>query len=267
MRQKFTLTLISVALSILVVLSCCFESEAQAQTQSGQSGGIAIPKISIEMQDGSKPGEVVGAMRILIILTILTMAPALLITMTAFTRIVIVMFFLRQALGTQYMPPSQILIGLSLFLTLFVMRPAFVQINDNALQPFMNEQIGLEQALDNASEPLKKFMLSQTREKDLGVFLNAAGAAKPKTALDIPMHIVVPAFITSELKTSFQIGFLIYLPFLILDMVVASILMAMGMMMLPPVIISMPFKIMLFVLVDGWTLIVGSVIKSFAGAG
>jgi len=267
MRQKFTLTLISVALSLLVVLSCCLESEAQAQTQSGQGGGIAIPKISIEMQDGSKPGEVVGAMRILIILTILTMAPALLITMTAFTRIVIVMFFLRQALGTQYMPPSQILIGLSLFLTLFVMRPAFVQINDNALQPFMNEQISLEQALDNASEPLKKFMLSQTREKDLGVFLNAAGAAKPKTALDIPMHIVVPAFITSELKTSFQIGFLIYLPFLILDMVVASILMAMGMMMLPPVIISMPFKIMLFVLVDGWTLIVGSVIKSFAGAG
>ena len=264
MKPKFTNVLVSVALVAFLALSCCLAGDAQAQTQGG---GIAIPKISVEMQDGSKPGEVVGAMRILIILTILTMAPALLITMTAFTRIVIVMFFLRQALGTQYMPPSQILIGLSLFLTLFVMKPVFVQINDNALQPFMNEKIGLEQALDNAAEPLKKFMLSQTREKDLGVFLNAAGAAKPKTAMDIPMHIVVPSFITSELKTSFQIGFLIYLPFLILDMVVASILMAMGMMMLPPVIISLPFKIMLFVLVDGWTLIVGSVIKSFAGAG
>ena len=264
MAHKLTVTLISVAVSALLMLAVCLSSDAQAQTSGA---GIAIPKISVEMKDGSNPGEVVGAMRILLILTVLTMAPALFITMTAFTRIVIVMFFLRQALGTQYMPPSQVLIGLSLFLTLFVMKPVFVQINDNALQPFMNEQIGLEQALDSASEPLKRFMLSQTREKDLGVFLNAAGAAKPSTAIDIPMHIVVPAFITSELKTSFQIGFLIYLPFLILDMVVASILMAMGMMMLPPVIISMPFKIMLFVLVDGWTLIVGSIIKSFAGAG
>ncbi len=247
-------------LAVTFFLGMAASAEAVAQSE----GGLTLPKLSVEMNEVNGPGETVGALKILFLLTVLTLAPALLVTMTAFTRIVIVLFFLRQALGTQHMPPTQILIGLALFLTFFVMKPVLIEINDNALQPYLDEEISQEQAIEIATTPIKTFMLGQTREKDLAVFINVAGEKKPEKAMDIPMHMVVPAFITSELKTSFQIGFLIYLPFLILDMVVASILMAMGMMMLPPVIISLPFKIMLFVLVDGWTLIVGSLIKSFA---
>jgi len=183
--------------------------------------------------------------------------------MTPFTRIVIVFFFLRQALGTQQAPPNTVLIGLALFLTFFIMKPYLNEVNDRALQPYLDEQITQEQALDAAATPLKSFMLKQTREADLALFFSVGKLPKPKSLADVPFHVAVPAFLISELKTSFQIGFLIYIPFLILDMVIASVLMAMGMMMLPPVMISLPFKIMLFILIDGWSLLVGSLVKSF----
>ncbi|MEC8957008.1 MAG: flagellar type III secretion system pore protein FliP, partial [Nitrospinota bacterium] len=195
-------------------------------------------------------------------LTILALAPSILIMTTSFARIIIVLSFLRQAMGTQQTPPTQILVGLGLFLTLFVMGPTWTEINDKALQPYLNEEISQTNALKKASEPLKTFMLRQTREKDLSLFVDISGK-EPTTNQELDMSSLIPAFIISELKTAFQIGFLIYIPFLILDMVVASILLSMGMMMLPPVLISLPFKLMLFVMVDGWYLTVGSLMRSF----
>ncbi len=234
------------------------------EAKPAEAAPLDLPKISLDMGGGDdEPGKVVGTLKILFMLTILMLAPTILITMTSFTRIIIVFFFLRQALGTQQTPPNTVLIGLALFLTFFIMQPVLDQLNEGALQPFLNEEISQEQGLEAAETPLKAFMLKQTRETDLAVFYKISGMAKPEKPMDVPFHIAVPAFITSELKTAFQIGFLIYLPFLILDMVIASVLMAMGMMMLPPVIISLPFKIMLFVLIDGWSLVVGSLVQSF----
>jgi len=184
--------------------------------------------------------------------------------MTSFSRFVIVLSFLRQAMGTQQTPPTQVLIGLALFLTFFVMSPVLSEINDKALQPYLNEEITQSKALEIAQTPIKTFMLRQTREKDLALFINMDQGKRPETLEEVKIQAVVPAFVISELKTAFQIGFLIYIPFLILDMVVASILLSMGMMMLPPVLISLPFKLMLFVMVDGWHLTVGSLVKSFA---
>ncbi len=224
---------------------------------------LELPKISIEMGDQGEPGQVVGTIKIMVLLTVIMLAPSILITMTSFTRIVIVFFFLRQAMSTQQSPPNTVLIGLAMFLTFFIMKPVLTEINDTALQPYLEGTVTQEQALESASTPIKGFMLSQTREADLALFFRISKSPKPNSVADVPFHIAVPSFIISELKTAFQIGFLIYLPFLILDMVIASVLMAMGMMMLPPVIISLPFKIMLFVLIDGWNLIVGSLVKSF----
>ncbi|MCH9023232.1 MAG: flagellar type III secretion system pore protein FliP [Planctomycetes bacterium] len=192
------------------------------------------------------------------------MAPAILILTTSFSRIVIVLSFLRQAMGTQQTPPTQVLIGLALFLTFFVMTPVIDEINDTAFQPYMNEEISQSEAFGIAQVPIKRFMLKQTREKDLALFVNISHEKSPPTTVDeIGLNVVIPAFVISELKTAFQIGFLIYIPFLILDMVVASILLSMGMMMLPPVLISLPFKLLLFVLVDGWHLVIGSLLSSF----
>jgi len=213
--------------------------------------------------DAESPEMVSSALQILFLLTVLTLAPSILIMMTSFTRILIVLSFLRQAMGTQQTPPTQVLIGLTLFLTMFLMSPVWTEVNNNALQPFLEEEINQEQALERAQSPVKEFMLRQVREKDLALFINLSGEEPPALVQDIKLQIVVPAFIISELKTAFQIGFLIYIPFLILDMVVASILLSMGMMMLPPVLISLPFKLMLFVMVDGWHLIAGSLVKSF----
>jgi flagellar biosynthetic protein FliP len=196
-------------------------------------------------------------------LTVLTLAPAILIMMTAFTRIIIVLSFVRQALGTQQMPPNQLLVGLALFLTFFVMSPFFTKVNDEALQPFLNGQISQEEALTKGVAPIRVFMFAQTRATDLELFVRLSKMAAPKTRADVPTMVLIPSFVLSELKTAFEIGFIIYLPFLVIDMVAASVLMAMGMMMLPPVVISLPFKIMLFVLVDGWTLLIGSLVKSF----
>ena len=216
------------------------------------------------MEDVDDPGEVSSALQILFLLTILTLAPSILIMTTSFARIIIVLSFLRQAMGTQQTPPTQVLIGLGLFLTLFVMAPTWSEINQNALQPYLNEEISQLDALKMAETPLKSFMLKQTREKDLSLFVNLRDGQRPIDS-EVEIQSLIPAFIISELKTAFQIGFLIYIPFLILDMVVASILLSMGMMMLPPVLISLPFKLMLFVMVDGWYLIVGSLIRSFGG--
>jgi len=231
-------------------------SEALAQ-------GVTLPTVNLGFKTTDNPNEVVNTIKILLLLTVLTLAPAILIMMTGFTRIIIVLSFLRQALGTAQMPPNQLLVGLALFLTFFIMRPAFEEINNKALRPYLAGTISQERALEEALSPLRKFMFNQTRESDLALFVKLSGAEKPKTLADVSTAVLVPAFVVSELKTAFQIGFIIYLPFLVIDMVISSVLMAMGMMMLPPVVISLPFKIMLFVLVDGWTLLIGSMVKSF----
>ncbi len=223
-----------------------------------------LPGLSLSVTEGKDPTSVVPAIKIVMMLTILTVAPAILLMMTSFTRILIVLSFVRQALGTMSMPPNQVLLGLALFLTLFTMAPVLEQVTDNAYSPYVAGAITQEQAIDEVIKPVRKFMLSETRESDLALFFGIANKDKPKTIQDVPMSILMPAFMVSELKTAFQIGFIIYIPFLIIDMVVSSILMAMGMMMLPPTVVSLPFKLVLFVLVDGWSLIVGSVVKSFA---
>jgi flagellar biosynthetic protein FliP len=224
---------------------------------------VTLPTMSLGFKSTANPQETLSAIKIILMLTVLTLAPAILIMMTAFTRIIIVLSFVRQALGTQQMPPNQLLVGLALFLTFFVMSPFFNKINDEALQPFLNNQITQEQAIEKGLGPIRVFMFNQTRATDLQLFLRMSKTAAPKTRADVPTMVLIPSFVLSELKTAFQMGFIIYLPFLVIDMVAASVLMAMGMMMLPPVVISLPFKIMLFVLVDGWTLLVGSLVKSF----
>ncbi|MZG30101.1 MAG: flagellar type III secretion system pore protein FliP [Nitrospinae bacterium] len=225
---------------------------------------IPLPSLQLGMEEADDPEKVSSALQILFLLTILTLAPSILIMTTSFARIIIVLSFLRQAMGTQQTPPTQVLIGLGLFLTLFVMGPTWSEINQKALQPYLNEEISQTDALKMAEAPLKSFMLEQTRDKDLSLFVSLGDGQQPGDS-EVEMQSLIPAFIISELKTAFQIGFLIYIPFLILDMVVASILLSMGMMMLPPVLISLPFKLMLFVMVDGWHLIVGSLIRSFGG--
>ncbi len=212
---------------------------------------------------GTDPGTVSTAVRLLLMLTVLSLAPAILILMTSFARIVIVLSFVRTALATQQMPPNQVLVGLALFLTFFIMAPTFQQVNDEALTPLFNEEITLDEAYDKASVPMKEFMGKHTRQKDLELFLNYNNAEKPETLEEIPLTMLVPAFALSEIKTAFQMGFMIFIPFLVIDMIVASVLMSMGMMMLPPVMISLPFKILLFVLVDGWYLIIQSLLESF----
>jgi len=223
---------------------------------------IPLPKISVNIDPSKGPQDFALSLQILFLLTILTLAPFILIMMTSFTRIIIVLSFIRNALGTQQIPPNQVLIGLALFLTLFTMAPVGIKINNDALQPYLKGEITQQVALNKAMKPIREFMLKQTREKDLALFVNIA-QAKVNNLSDIPMHIIIPAFIISELKTAFQIGFIIYIPFLIIDMIVASTLMSMGMFMLPPVLISLPFKILLFILVDGWNLVIKTLIIGF----
>ncbi|MBD8004030.1 flagellar type III secretion system pore protein FliP [Bacillus sp. Sa1BUA2] len=211
----------------------------------------------------SSPETVSTSVKLFLLLTVLSIAPGILIVMTSFTRIVIVLSFVRTSLATQQMPPNQIIVGLALFLTFFVMAPTLNEVNKEALTPLFNDEISLEESYERAAVPFKEFMSSYTRQKDLELFLNYSGAERPKTIEDIPLTALVPAFALSELKTAFQIGFMIFIPFLVIDMVVASVLMSMGMMMLPPVMISLPFKILLFVLVDGWYLVVKSLLQSF----
>jgi flagellar biosynthetic protein FliP len=230
---------------------------------NAESPAITTPFFSIDLNQTESPGEPTVILQIFLLMTVLSLAPAILIMLTSFTRIVIVLSLLRRALGTMQMPPNQVMIGLALFLTVFIMSPVWTQINESALQPYMDKKIDHVQALQNAAVPLRGFMFKQTREKDLALFVDIAKLERPKNTSDIPTTILIPAFIISEVKTAFQIGLLLYVPFLIIDMVVASVLLSMGMMMLPPVMVSLPFKLMLFVLADGWYLLVGSLVKSF----
>ncbi len=219
-------------------------------------------KMTINMGDLSKPTELASVVKIFLLMTSLTVLPGLLMVMTSFTRIIIVLSFARKALSFQQMPPNQILIGLALLLTFFVMSPVFKQINENAVQPFMNEDITQMEAFKRGTDSLRSFMARQTREKDIALFVNIAKVERPNSLDDVPNHILMPAFVLSELKTAFQMGFVVYLPFIVIDMIVASVLTSMGMFMLPPMMISVPFKVVLFVLVDGWHLIIQSIVSS-----
>ncbi len=237
-----------------------FQSHAHAEGASS----FSLPSIAMNMGNGdAKPGELVNVLKIVLLLTVLTLAPAILVMMTSFTRVVIVLSFLRQSLGAQQMPPNQVIVGLSLFLSMFIMAPTWTKIQTDALNPYMEERIDQKTAFARAEAPMREFMFAQTREKDLELFLTMSKMPKPENREAVPTYVLIPSFIVSELNTAFQMGFMLYLPFLVIDMVVSSILMAMGMMMLPPMTISLPFKLLLFVLVDGWGLVIGSIVKSF----
>ncbi len=222
-----------------------------------------LPKLVFGVEDTGNPGDLVPTLQILFLITILSLAPSILIMMTSFTRILVVFHFLRQSLSTQTVPSNQILIGLALFITFFVMKPVINEVNQEALQPYLQKKITQKEAFSRAEKPIRAFMLKQTREKDLELFLELQREEKPQSPDDVPLSSLIPAFIISELKTAFQIGFLLYLPMFLIDLIVGSILLSMGMMMLPPMMISIPFKILLFILVDGWYLIVESLVKGF----
>ncbi len=241
-------------------LLCVSAALARAQ---GAGGNVVLPKFTVGVDAAKNPQDVSVTLQILLLMTFLSLAPSLLIMMTAFPRLLIVFSILRNALGLPSIPPNQVLVGLSLFLTFFIMRPVFTDIYDNAYTPYTTKKITLPQAVDRAEKPLRDFMIRQTYKSDLIFFINLSKAPQPNTPDDVPITTVIPAFITSELKTAFIIGFYIYLPFLIIDMVVASTLMSMGMMMLPPTVVSLPAKIMLFILANGWTLLIESMVRGF----
>lgn len=249
MKNKWWISIVAVQLFAMLIHNQAFAEP--------------LPDVSINIGDGSGETPGTSALSILLLITVLSVAPAIMVLMTSFTRIVIVLGFVRTSLGTQQMPPNQVLIGLAMFLTFFIMAPTFSQVNDVALQPYLKGQISQTEAFQEASVPMKKFMFSHTREKDLMLFMNYTKTEKPASFKEIPITVLIPAYAISELKTAFQMGFMIFIPFLVIDMIVASTLMAMGMMMLPPVMISLPFKLLLFVLVDGWYLIVKSLLLSF----
>lgn len=224
---------------------------------------IPIPSFEFGVGTADNPTEVALSLQILALITILSLAPAILILMTSFTRIIVVLSFLRNALGTQQMPPNQVLIGLSLFLTFFIMSPVWSNVYQDSLEPYMAGEVSQSEAVEIALDPVREFMFQHTRQADLALFVSMAEIEKPSTKEDIPTLTLIPAFVISELKTAFQIGFIIFIPFIAIDMIVASVLMSMGMMMVPPMMIALPFKLLLFVLVDGWHLIVKSLILSF----
>jgi flagellar biosynthetic protein FliP len=248
-------------MALTLIASGCVPSGAA--TGATAAGGIPVPRVSVGVDQAQSPQDVATGLQIVFLLTILTLAPSLLIMVTSFTRTVIVLSLIRNALGIPQLPPNQILVGLSLFLSFFVMAPTWNQINQTALQPYLNGELRQPEAVEKAVIPIREFMLKQTREKDLALFVNMAKLERPRSADDIPTYVLVPSFVISELKTAFQMGFLIFVPFLVIDIVVSSTLMSMGMLMLPPVMISLPFKLLLFVMVDGWHLIVRSLVQSF----
>lgn len=264
-RRRSAIILIF-ALAILAVgLTGCAVAPAGG-TNTRVNIALDGPKgaVGIGVDGAQDPQQISTALQLVAVLTVLSLAPALLVMVTSFTRIVVVLAFIRTALGVPQMPPNQVLVGLGLFLSLFVMMPTLDAINTSALQPYQKGEITQDVALENASQPLRSFMLKQTREKDLALFVELSHQPRPNLPDDIPTHVVIPAFVISELKTAFQMGFVIFIPFLVIDMVISSALMSMGMMMLPPAMISLPFKVLLFVMVDGWYLVVGSLVKSFA---
>lgn len=246
------------ALVLLAVTAAAVPSSAHAAAAT-----VPFPRITLGASPSQGPRDVATSLQILFLLTVLSLAPAILLLMTPFTRIVIVLSFLRQALGTQQIPPNQVLVGLALFMTFFLMRPIGNQVYSQAARPYLDGKIGYEEALTKAAAPIRGFMFAQTGEKDLALFVYLSKSPRPRSRDDVSTLVLVPAFVISELKTAFKMGFLLFIPFLVIDMVVASTLMAMGMLMLPPITISLPFKLLLFVLVDGWNLIATSIVQSF----
>ncbi|MEN6625664.1 MAG: flagellar type III secretion system pore protein FliP [Candidatus Sumerlaeia bacterium] len=248
------------ALTVLMMFALCGMCASAASVAPAPAG----PSITVNLAPtGGADNQVATGLQLLALMTLLTIAPALIIMLTSFTRIIIVLGFIRRALGTNEVPPTQILIGLGLFLTVFVMAPTWTAVQRDAIKPYIAGQVTMQEAFAKAEAPVREFLFQNTRKADLALFLRISKAPNPQTKADVPSHVLIPAFITSELQTAFLIGFIIYIPFLIIDMVVSSVLLSMGMMMLPPVIVSLPFKIILFVLVDGWGLIIGSLIRSF----
>ncbi|MDR1657998.1 MAG: flagellar type III secretion system pore protein FliP [Deltaproteobacteria bacterium] len=253
----------STIIVLTMILTGIFWVGLGAAPALAQGNMVPIPTVTLSLDQADDTGRVATVINVMFLLTILALAPSILVMMTSFVRIIVVFGFLRQAMGTQQIPPNQIIISLALFMTFFIMMPVWTAIESRAYKPFMANEITQREALERASEPVREFMFHQTREQDLALFMRIAGDPKPFDKNQVPTLSLIPAFIISELKTAFTIGFLLYMPFLIIDMVVASVLLSMGMMMLPPVMISLPFKLMLFVLVDGWNLLTGSIIKSF----
>jgi len=251
MKNKKLWVLGLIALTALVLTGCAGSPE------------LTAPGVTLTVDPAGEPEKVAQGVQLLVLLTVLTIAPSILILATSFTRIVIVLSMVRNAIGTPTIPPNQVVIGLALVLTFFIMTPTYEKINQNALQPYLDNQITQEVALERAVDPLREFMFKQTREKDIALFLEMSGTPQPQTLDDIPTVALFPAFIISELRTAFTMGFIIYIPFLIIDLVVSSVLLSMGMMMLPPSLIALPFKLMLFVLVDGWFLLTRSLALSF----
>lgn len=255
--------LISAGLAFLLLWVLPALAIAQSAPNAPTSPNVPVPNINLSLGQTNNPQQVVGALQVLLLLTVLTLAPTLLVMTTSFTRIIVVLSFVRTAMGTQQTPPNQVLVGLALLLTFFVMNPVIHQINDNAVQPYLQKKISQSVALDRAAQPLRTFMFKQTREKDIQLFYSISKEPRPNAQKDVPTYLLVPAFVLSELKTAFEIGFAIYIPFIIVDMVTAAILLSMGMMMIPPIIISLPFKVLIFILVDGWDLVVSALFQSF----
>lgn len=257
-RFRFKKIFLITTFLLLLSVSGCY---AQSTTKPSLTG--SIPQINLSIKSPKNGKEFSVAIQTLIILTILTFGPAFITMMTSFTRIIVVFFFLRMGLGTQQSPPNQVLIGLALFMTIFIMAPTYKKINKEAIQPYLHNKITQTDALEEAAIPLKDFMVRQTRRKDLLLFMNMAHINSVNNIKQLPLYVVVPAFTISELRIAFKIGFLLYLPFMVIDLVVTSVLLSMGIMFLPPVLVSLPFKILVFVLTDGWYLLVGSLVRSF----
>jgi flagellar biosynthetic protein FliP len=252
-------------LFIIFILLVLFAATSYAQqTQQTQSLSFPLPKLDVQIGSSDNPQDVSVTLQILLLMTILALAPSIMIMTTAYLRIIIVFHFLKSALGTQQMPPGQLLAGVALFVTFFVMAPTWNKVNEDALKPLMDEKITTEEAYNKGIEPIREFMFRNVRDEDLGLFISLANMKRPDNRTELPTYIVIPAFVISELRTGFIIGFFLFIPFLMVDMIISSILMSMGMMMLPPMLVSLPFKILLFILVDGWNLIIGSVVRSFA---
>ena len=258
-RYYYTVVNIQKILSLVLFLSLSLWAVEPTKAPTPPQ----IPTINLSLSTPDTPEQLVSTLNVILILTLLVLAPSMILVMTSFARILIVFSFLRTALGTQQSPPTQLLVSLALIMTIFIMEPVFKKVYDDAIVPYRDKKIDYQQAFDKGIQPFKAFMLRNTREKDLALFYRIRNLPNPNTIADVPLTIIVPAFMISELKTAFQIGFLIYLPFLVIDIVVSSILMAMGMMMLPPVMISLPFKLLVFVIVDGWNLLTQGLVESF----
>lgn len=251
-RAAFFIIIVSLLMSGTVNIS------AQQKTT------LPIPKIGIDVGSADSPEDVSVTLQILVLMTVLSLAPSIMIMTTAYLRIIIVFHFLKNALGTQQMPPSQLLAGIALFITFFVMAPTWNKVNDTAIQPLLEGKVTMEAAYDTGIEPIREFMYKQVRDEDLEMFISMAQIERPDNQKELPTYVLIPAFVLSELRTGFIMGFFLFIPFIMVDMIVSSILLSMGMMMIPPMMISLPFKILLFIMVDGWNLIIGSLIRSFA---